>query len=63
MEAIEHESGLRAMFADGADIACTHVAAGGTDLLALPGAERFGEETVYRVSASALADPDHLGRI
>ena len=35
MEAIEHESGLRAMFADGADIACTDVAAEGTDLLAL----------------------------
>ncbi len=39
------------------------LAAGGTDLLAMPGAERFGEETVYRVSDSALADPDHLGRI
>lgn len=63
MEAIEHESGLRAMFADSADITCTHVAAGGTDLLALPWAERFSEETVDRIAASTLADPDHFGGI
>jgi len=57
MEAIQDESGVRAMLLDGPYVGFTHVTGGPENLVFLVGGEAFLEEQVDRFSPLAFAHP------